>query len=217
MKKMYFVFIPLLLLGCSNLGSSTNDNDPDLQPTPEEKPVANEVDEAIENATEMQKFIYEDQSTVTFIGEGNEYASYTVDTTWLSTDYVRMIVNNGGVELSKYYRINEDGIFLIKQKEYEETVPTVEQLESLPIISTLLTSELEVGATFEGWTIQELDASYVTPYETFNEVIIISKEEEETTLRNYFVAGIGQIASEFEIKLEDGKTEMVTSKLSSIK
>ena len=127
-----------------------------------------------------------------------------------------MLVNNGGVELLKYYRVNENGIYLIEQLESDGQSLSIDFLETLEPISTYIASPLKVGTTFEGWTIEQTDAYYTTPYGSFDEVIVIAKQEENTKQSHYFVSGIGQIASEFEMTDEQGHVEVISSRLKSI-
>jgi hypothetical protein len=221
MGKYLYLLIPLFLLGCSNTSSltetpPTTNNGSSVEEgytTPE---IAAEYGNAIENATKMQSFLYEDQSIITFEGEGNEYASYRVETHWLTDEYVEMVVINGGVDLLKYYRVKEEGIYLIEQLEDEGQSLTIEHLETLKPMTTYLASPLNVGTSFEGWTIEQTEAHYTTPYDSFNQVIVITKQEDNSKQRNYFVSGIGQIAAEFEITDEQGNIEVISSKIKSI-
>lgn len=118
--------------------------------------------------------------------------------------------------MSRYYRIADDGITLINQVENEMTPLTAQQLMNLPVISTLLATPLEVGKTFDGWTIVNTNAHYETPYKTFDPVIVVMKKEDTQTTRAFFVSGIGLVASEIEFLNEDGTTDIISSKLESI-
>ena len=223
MRRFFHLLIPLFLFGCSSDSSiHTEPNLPTDSGSSSEDTVFTlpEVTEnpgnAFENTKQMRRFLYEDQSVSTFEGEGNEFAGFYVETKWLSDYYVEMLVNNGGTGLLKYYRVSEDGIYLIEQLENEVQSLSIEFLETLEPISTYLASPLEVGTTFEGWTIAQTDAQYTTPYATFDQVIVMTKSDENSEQRNYFVAGIGQIASEFEMIDEQGNAEVISSRLMSI-
>ena len=222
MRRYFYLLIPLFLFGCSDSSSHTepnhsidsgSSNEETVSPFPK---VNEDLGNAVENAKLMRLFLYGDRSVSTFEGEGNEFASYFVETNWLSDHYVEMLVNNGGVELLKYYRVNENGIYLIEQLENDGQSLSIEYLETLEPISTYFAPPLEVGTTFEGWMIRQTDAHYTTPYASFDQVIVITKSDENTEQRNYFVTGIGQIASEFESTDEHGNVEIISSKLKSI-
>lgn len=100
MKRGYFLLLVLLLTGCTESSKLSIDNESSENNTSSNEAftsseVAAEYRNAFENANEMQLFMYEDLSTLSFEGTGNEYASYVVKTNWLSNDFVRQIVDNG--------------------------------------------------------------------------------------------------------------------------
>lgn len=212
MKKASFIILVLFLTGCTQTDYLSTNTEQENMNTD----VASEYSHAFEEATVMQLFMHEDQSILTFEGSGNEYASFQVKTNWLSNHLVRQVVDNGGMIMSRYYRIGEHGITLIKEVPDEQTPLTAEQLKGLPSISTLLGSPLEVGQKFDNWTIEKMNMPYVTPYKAFEHVMVTVKKEENQTMRNFFVAGIGLVATEFEFLNEDGTTELISSKLASI-
>lgn len=215
-KRNYFLLV-LLLTGCTQTDNlSTNNESANTNVAFTSANVASEYSNAYEHATEMQLFMYEDLSILSFEGSGNEYANYQVKTNWLSDHLVRQVVNNGGSIMTRYYRIGEHGITLIKEVENEKTPLTSEQLRGLPSISTLLGSPLEVGQKFDNWTIEKMNMPYETPYKTFEHVMVTVKKEGNQTMRNFFVAGIGLVATEFEFLNEDGTTDIISSKLTSI-
>lgn len=80
----------------------------------------------------------------------------------------------------------------------------------------MLLSPIAVGTTFKGWTIEAVREHYTTPYETFDKVIVLTKKVDNIVEYQYFVAGIGAIAYEFEITEENRETSIITSKLASI-
>lgn len=212
MKKASSIILVLFLTGCTQTDYvSTNTEQENLNTD-----VASEYSHAFEEATAMQLFMHEDQSTLTFEGSGNEYASFQVKTNWLSNHLVRQVVDNGGMIMSRYYRIGEHGITLIKEVPDEQAPLTAEQLKGLPSISTLIGSPLEVGQKFDNWTIEKMNMPYETPYKVFEHVMVTMKKEGNQTMRNFFVAGVGLVATEFEILNEDGTTEVISSKLASI-
>ncbi|MEG0383677.1 MAG: hypothetical protein RR642_02865 [Solibacillus sp.] len=221
MKTRFFFLLVLLLTGCTQTDTLSNDNE-SAEPNTltntafTSTDVASEYSSAYDNAYEMQIFMHEDLSTLTFEGTGNEFASYQVKTNWLSANLVRQVVDNGGSIMTRYYRVGEHGITLIKEVENENTPLTAEQLKGLPSISTLIGSPLEVGQKFDNWTIEKMNMPYETPYKAFEHVMVTMKNENNQTMRNYFVAGIGLVATEFEILNEDGTSDVISSKLKSI-
>lgn len=221
MKKLLLFPIFLLLGSCAQSDSLSLDNKPaESAITEQEAFTSTEVEQdygkAFENAAKLQLFLYEDLSTVTFEGEGNEYASYTIKSDWLNDHYVRYEQDNGGVVLAKYYRVDEDGIYLVDQVADEAMVKTVAELENSSVLSTEFMVPVTVGTTFNGWTITATEASYTTPYDAFNKVIVLEKQTDTILERQYYVAGVGAVAYEFEMTDENGEVSMITSKLASI-
>lgn len=219
MKKRLLPLV-ILLTGCATSESVSMTNDQAETGNEEEVFTDSNVEQdygiAFDNASEMQLFLYEDMSTVTFKGDGNEFASYSIKTTWLNDNYVRYKQDNGGVVLAKYYRVLNEGIFLIEQIADEAKPKTVSELEQLPVISTVLLTPIAVGTTFDGWTIEAVREHYTTPYETFDKVIVLTKKVDHIIEHQYFVAGIGAIAYEYEITEENGERSIISSKLASI-
>lgn len=214
MKKGSFLILVLLLTGCTQANTLSTGNE--TTETITHTDVASEYSSAFENANEMQLFMHEDLSTLTFEGTGNEFASYQVKTNWLSSNLVREVTDNGGSVMTRYYRVGEHGITVIKEVENENTPLTAEQLKGLPAISTFIGTPLEVGQKFNDWIIEKMNMPYETPYKAFEHVIVTMKKEDNQTTRNFFVVGIGLVATEFEILNEDGTTDLISSKLSAI-
>ncbi|MEG0386002.1 MAG: hypothetical protein RR642_14730 [Solibacillus sp.] len=221
MRKRSIFLLVLLLTGCTQTDTFSTDTDQkkmntDTNTAFTSTDVASEYTNAFEVANQMQLFMHEDLSILSFEGSGNEYASYQVKTNWLSKHLVRQVLDNGGSIVSRYYRIGEHGITLIKEVENEQTPLTAEQLKGLPSRSTLIGSPLEVGQKFDNWIIEKMNMPYETPYKAFEHVMVTMKKEGNQTMRNFFVAGVGLVATEFEILNADGTTDIISSKLKSI-
>lgn len=219
MKRLLIFPLALLLVSCKQADTTDNHiikNGTMVDEAFVTAAVEQAYNEAFENAAKMQLYLYEDLSTVTFKGEGNEFASYTVKTNWLSEKYVRYEQNNGGSIVAKYYRVLPDGIYLIDQVADETKVKTVDALEELPVLSTLLVSPITLGSSFEGWTITATKAKYTTPYDTFDKVLVLEKKIDTMIERQYYVSGVGAIAYEFETIDDNGEVSIISSKLASM-
>ena len=75
---------------------------------------------------------------------------------------------------------------------------------------------ITVGTSFDGWTITATAESYSTPYDTFEKVVVLEKQTNTIVERQYYVAGVGAIAYEFETTDANGEVSIITSKLASI-
>lgn len=179
-----------------------------------EKEIATDVD--------LKKFFKPDKSTATFLGDGNEFATYTEKTTWLSDQYVGTIVDNGGSVLMNVYRINDDTVDLIYREHVANfppdsaNFPKLKDLKKFKRIETYLAKPIQVGTTFHNWTIVEVNATVKTPFKTFKNVFVLEEVGEDYVNRKYFAEGFGEIKSEFIMDTENGEKFIVTSTLESL-
>lgn len=223
MPKITFVCIFLLLLTACGTNSSYEQNLPELdnQVTEEnEKDPVGESTSEEESATEEPfEFFMPDASTATFLGEGNEYASFTLRTVYLDDEHIATYEDNGGTVTLKVYRISDNAVELVKEQAefYEEFTTSSEELEALEPIRTYLRFPLEVGMVIDDWAVTEKNANVETPFENFENVIVLENEEAENILnKTYFVEGYGEVKREFRMQ-EEGQDEfVVTSVLESI-
>ena len=182
-----------------------------------------ETEESAEesNTDEIDPFSFfmADGTTAHFEGVGIEFAALTIRTEYLEEDYVALYEDNGGTTLLKVYRLSDDRVDLVKDEAefHDDYTPTSEELDELEVISTYLEFPLEVGDTFGERTVIETGATVETPYETFDNAIVLeSKESENTTNTWYFVEGYGEVKREF-VSQEEGEDEFkVTSSLESM-
>ena len=91
--------------------------------TEEEKPeeIIEEPEEVVEEPelepVQFSNFFLQDGVTAKYLGEGNEYASYLARTQWHNDNTVSIYEDNGGTTLLRTYRISDESIDLIKNKE----------------------------------------------------------------------------------------------------
>ncbi len=143
--------------------------------------------------------------------------------TWLAEDYVletNDTVTNGGTLVETVYKIAPGGdIFVVFQ--------TVDQAEPIPnfkdetleieLLEHLLPATLEIGHTFDEKTIVDINETVVTPYKTFQDVIVVEEaiENENTVYKQYYSPLIGLIKGELISETEEGPF-IVTSSLHSV-
>ncbi|QCR32424.1 hypothetical protein [Lysinibacillus sp. SGAir0095] len=161
------------------------------------------------------------ESIATFIGDGNEFASFTEKTTYLSSNYVATIIDNGGAVTMKVYRVDENEILLVMDKLVEgmpedADYPKIEDLDKLPVLDTFLAGPIEVGTTFKNWSIIETDSELVTPYQTFDDVFIIEETGDGFKNRKYIVEDYGVVKTEAIMSENSSEQFIVTSTLEDI-
>ncbi|WP_342601017.1 hypothetical protein MHB48_08395 [Psychrobacillus sp. FSL H8-0483] len=196
MKKLLLLLIPILFL-CACGTNKTITESTDKVPVKEE-PVKETL--PVEEVVNLAQFFLPDQSTAQFKGEGNEYASYSLKTQYINDNYVATYEDNGGTIVQRIYKISEDNISLLAEngEAYEAEIPSIEELESMPVIDIYLATPLEVGTKFNGWEITSTSDTLQTDLQTFENVIVIEKAEEQGNVtRKYFAKDFGEIKREF--------------------
>ncbi|HSO57850.1 MAG TPA: hypothetical protein VLQ66_06400 [Paenisporosarcina sp.] len=220
-------FIPILLLFflLSACGEDLVEepSDSNENPSTEEQQPEENIEEPEEVFTEPEliqfsSYFMQDGATATYLGDGNEYASYQARTQWHNDNTVSIYEDNGGTTLLRTYRISDESIDLIQEQGefYDEFNPTDEELQELPILSTFLKLPLEAGEVFDDWEIISSDQTLETPYQLFEQVIVLEKTDDTGAIqRKYIVEQYGEIKREF-IMLEEDTEFIVTSTLESV-
>lgn len=184
-----------------------------------EEPVEEEPTEEPDESIDPLSFFMADGSTAHFEGVGNEYATLVLRTDYLEEGYVAQYEDNGGTTILRVYRLSDDRIDLVKEEGefYDEYTPMLEELEALEAISTYLEFPLEEGDTIGERTVIKTGATVETPYETFEDAIVLeSTSQENATNRWYYVEGFGEVKREY-VAQEEGEEEFsVTSSLESV-
>lgn len=228
MKKFLLLCSVLLTLtACNNDETDKQSQDPTDNTTQGDQ--ANEsgdgetgsiIDADEENTSDvlpLMAYFMKDGTVAHFEGEGNEYATYTARTQYLDTNYIAVYENNGGTEMLRIYRVEEDQILLIweESERYEDLQPSDLELESLEPMRVYLRAPLEQGAEFDGWVVSDTSETLKTPVKNFENVLIIEQKTDDGLNRRYFVEGYGEIKREF-IMNDNGNETSVTSTLSKI-
>lgn len=229
MRSILLIISLIILTGCNNVsdteveqekkipsnGEITNE---EVKEPGEKKETPVEEKENKSAAYDLTKYFKPDKSTANFLGEGNEFATYTEKTTWLSEQFVGTIVDNGGVTIMNVYKIGEDRIEKIMFEPIDEGAkyPEIEKLEAMEPLETILATPFKVGTTFGKWTIVETGTTLETPYKTFDDVFVIEEVGEDYVNRKYFVENYGDIKSEFIMETDQEEPFIVTSTLESI-
>lgn len=211
MRAFYLTLCLLILLfGCQSEDQGT-------KPEQEKEETATEEAEK-QKVVDLKKFLKPDNTVANFLGDGNEFSSYTEKTTWLNDEFVGTIVDNGGVSLMTIYKITKNQIEIVFKEpiDLDTPFPKIEELEVLEPIETYLATPIEEGTSFGQWKIVETNATIETPYKTFEKAIILEEKGENYVNRKYFVEGLGEIKTESIMDTDQGETYTVTSALQSI-
>ncbi len=203
----------------SNDGSNLNENRNDEERTNEDNDENEQPDiNSDEDSIDLSNFFMKDKMVAKYLGEGNEYATYTARTQWHNDHTVSIFEDNGGTILLRTYRITEKAIELINEQGefYGEFNPTNDELDAMPAISTFLQFPIEKNKEFDGWTIIDVGLTLETPLQEFKDVIQIQKIDVTGSIQNrYIVENFGEIKREFIMDEEDIQFS-VTSTIESI-
>lgn len=213
MQKLVLLLIPILVLfACTNeqpIVKDTTHNE-DKSTVSEGLP--------LETANDLGQFFMADQTSANFIGQGNEYASYTLKTIHLSDDYVVTYENNGGTVLQRIYKITDEKVSILAENEeaYDEKTPTLEELNTMQEKKVYLVAPLTVGSEFDGWKVTSTNETVQTNVQTFTDVIVMEKiDEQNTIVRKYFAKDFGEIKREFIMNME-GEETIISSTIDQI-
>lgn len=201
--------LAFLFTGCSEEVNKESEQSP--TPVEDMQPVE-------QNQTSLLAYFPPDGSTAYFQGEGNEFASYTLQTTYLDSQHIAQIEDNGGVTLLKIYRISDSSIDLVYREPVDSkpSLPSATEAESYPVLETILQKPLKVGSSFQGWTIQSTTATVDTGTTVYQNVVQLSRTDDKITTTKYFAHGIGLIRSEDTMVTDQEEPFVVTSTLQKI-
>lgn len=184
-----------------------------------EEAVGEPAAEEEEAMADPYEYFMPDGSAASFLGEGNEYASFTLRTVYLEGEHVAVYEDNGGTVMLKVYRLGEDIIELVLEQGefYEDYTATAEELDALKPIKAYLIFPLKTGTVIGEQTVTATDAAVETPYENFEQVVVLESEETEGAIvKTYFAEGYGEIKREFRMQEEGQEEFVVTSVLEKI-
>lgn len=211
MIKHLFFLIPTLFLVACRMEEAADTETPT-------KSSSEEVATPTESPLSLSYFFMPDNSVAHFRGEGNEYASYSLTTLYPHENYVTTYEDNDGTVMQRIYHIQDDKISIIAEngEAYEPTTHSLAELQAMQEIEVYFASPIEVGATFNRWKITSTTETLKTDLQTFDDVIVIEKTNEDHSItRKYFAKNFGEIKREF-IMQEGDEQFIVTSVLESI-
>ncbi|MEF7495477.1 hypothetical protein [Lysinibacillus sphaericus] len=172
----------------------------------------------VQDQMSLLTFFPPDGSIAYFQGEGNEFASFTLQTTYLDPQHIAQVEDNGGVTLLKIYRITDSKIELIYREPVDSSprLPSSTEVAAYPVLETVLQQPIQVGTSFQGWTIQSITAKVDTGTKVYSNVIQVTRTEDQFTTTNYFAQGVGLIKKEDRMESDQEQPFVVTSTLQKI-
>lgn len=217
MKYVYLLLLCCVLTACGNV--EENLLHADITATSKEaiensKDLAAAYANAYENASTLQLFFKETKTSATFVGDGNEFASFSEETIWLTDHIVQTSIDNGSVFIYSIFRITDEAIELVYEGVTEPKM-TIEEITKLPVIELYLALPIEQGTSFGGWTITDVDATVDTPFKPFTNVIEVMKETDDSKSYRYFVPEFGLIKQVESLDMDENLIE-ISSTLEAI-
>lgn len=139
-----------------------------------------------------------------YVGEGNEYASYTVFTDYEATNRKQTRTNNGGTEVVKVIALEKNQLsILLKQEETYSRENWLEQKQSSENdeIEVLIKAPIKVGTSWKSSgnrtsSITSTQVSITTPVGTFDALEVTTQGSEDKEI-SYYALNIGLIKSVF--------------------
>lgn len=220
-KIKYFILfltVTLVFAGCANSRTAIEKVNENTGVN-----VGNTVDNTITDedsgtTVPMRDFFLPEGSVAHFKSEGNEIAELKVEVAQPYENYFVVYENNGEAFVRRTFKIESDQINILEEKtvNYEETFPTIEEVEAMKPTGIYLQKPFSEGTVFDGWTIMKTGITVETPYRTFDNAFVIEKNDENIVNRKYFVQGYGEVKREAISTTENDEKLIVTSTLESV-
>ncbi|MGE7916470.1 hypothetical protein [Lysinibacillus xylanilyticus] len=210
--------LAVLLFGCSEENRTEHEGQPKHNVVDKTPEVKQPVEQQTNEKAVLTSFFPPDGSTAFFQGEGHEFASFTLRTTYIGANHIAQVEDNGGVTLLKVYRITDLAIELVYKEAVDAklTLPTAQEATSFPVLETILQKPLTVGNNFNGWTIQSTTASLTIGTTVYRDVIQLTHSEDTLTTTKYYVKNIGLIRTEDMMATPNKEQFVITSTLQKI-
>ena len=139
-------------------------------------------------------------STWSYIGEGNEFASYTQTVLYNECSYFQVSKNNGGTVSSMVYYVSDIDVRLVlsKGEEYEMANLISEAPNTDEII---LMAPIEPGTEWGSESIKRkivsVDESKYTSAGLFEDCLMVRSDYPDSYIIDYYALGVGLVYSEF--------------------
>ncbi|WP_153732486.1 hypothetical protein [Sporosarcina obsidiansis] len=219
MKRNGFILLFVMLLimsGCSSKPATSLDGNSSSKEHPPADNGKIEQEHGEKTDLSLLDYFLPDGSNAHYKGEGNEYAELDISVNSPAEDYVVVHENNGGSFIQKVYKLEGDEIQVLQEEpiQIDGQIPSKEELKALTPIRIYLKGPIEKGTTFDDWTIVETNISVDTPYQKFDDAVVMEQKGDDFINRIYLVKGFGEVKRE-SIMTTDEKL-VVTSLLETV-
>jgi len=140
-------------------------------------------------------------STWSYLGEGNEFASFSREVLFTRGNLAQIQEGNGGTVSAMVFRTT--GTAVTRVLNFPETYDPVNLLGRKPNDSTvILKAPLRAGTKWKtpggSREIVSVNEVVTTPAGTFRNCILVKIPGKESTVKEYFKEGVGMVKREFE-------------------
>lgn len=211
MRKIAVCFFMITLMfaaGCGQASAPKNTT-----------PGSNTVAPPLQNTTpSMQSYFpITSGSSWSYQGEGNEYASFTREVSYMQNNRGQFKESNGGTVTTQVFQVTDTDITRVYFLGEDYQAANLFSTGFSPNDnSTVLKAPLQAGTTWISGGIEKrivsTDAKVTTPAGSFDSCIQVESKHTDSVVYEYFKAGVGMVKREFK-----SGNETISSSLAAYK
>lgn len=158
----------------------------------------------IDEVTIMDYFPFEENVAYSYVGEGNEFASYHKYPQYIADNRIQFTINNGGTQIVEVLEYKDGALTQVFRRGETYFRENMLKKTSEDAAEILLKEPLEVGTTWDNPNnntseITAVDASVETILGTFTAIEVTTTDGESTSKR-YYAEGMGLVKEVFTDK-----------------
>lgn len=212
MRKIAVCLIIISLIFAAGCGQASTPKNT----TPGPNPVAPPPQKA--TPTMQSYFPITQGSTWSYHGEGNEYASFTREASYMQNNRVQFKESNGGTVTTHVFQVTESDITRIYFLGEDYQAANLFTIGFSPNDNTtVLKAPLQTGTAWVSGGIEKrivsVDARVTTPAGTFDACIQVESKHTDSIVYEYFKAGVGMVKREFKSGNENISSSLAEYKI----